>query len=54
MYKFIIFGTGLFGRQALQFFGGQNGNVKFWSDNNSELHGKLIEGIEGIPPSILI
>ena len=22
MYKFIIFGTGLFGRQALQFFGG--------------------------------
>lgn len=53
MYKFIIFGTGLFGRQALQFFGGQNGNVKFWSDNNSELHGKLIEGIEVIPPSEL-
>ena len=25
----------------------------FWSDNNSELHGNLIEGIEVIPPSEL-
>lgn len=54
MYKFIIFGTGLFGRQALQFFGGgQSGNVMFCSDNNSELHGNLIEGIEVVPPSEL-
>lgn len=25
----------------------------FWTDNNEDLHGKLIEGIEVIPPSEL-
>ncbi len=51
MRKIIIFGTGLFGKQALQFFTREN--VMFWSDNNSELHGKRIEGIEVLPPSEL-
>ena len=51
MYKIIIFGTGLYGKQALQFFTREN--VMFWTDNNEDLHGKLIEGIEVIPPSEL-
>lgn len=48
MYKIIIFGTGLYGKQALQFFTREN--VMFWTDNKEDLHGKLIEGIEVIPP----
>lgn len=44
MYKIIIFGTGLYGKQALQFFTREN--VMFWTDNKEDLHGKLIEGIE--------
>lgn len=51
MRKVIIFGTGLYGKQALQFFTREN--VMFWTDNNENLHGKLIEGIEVIPPSEL-
>ena len=51
MYKIIIFGTGLYGKQALQFFTREN--VMFWTDNKEDLHGKLIEGIEVIPPSEL-
>ena len=51
MRKVIIFGTGLYGKQALQFFTREN--VMFWTDNNEDLHGKLIEGIEVIPPSEL-
>lgn len=38
-------------KQALQFFTREN--VMFWTDNNEDLHGKLIEGIEVIPPSEL-
>lgn len=49
MRKVIIFGTGLYGKQALQFFTREN--VMFWVDNNSELHGSLVEGIEVLPPS---
>ena len=49
--KVIIFGTGLYGKQALQFFTREN--VMFWVDNNSELHGSLVEGIEVLPPSEL-
>lgn len=51
MRKVIIFGTGLYGKQALQFFTREN--VMFWVDNNSELHGSLVEGIEVLPPSEL-
>lgn len=51
MRKVIIFGTGLYGKQALQFFTREN--VMFLVDNNSELHGSLVEGIEVIPPSEL-
>lgn len=51
MYKIIIFGTGLYGKQALRFFTREN--VMFWVDNNSELHGSLVEGIEVLPPSEL-
>ena len=40
MYKIIIFGTGLYGKQALRFFTREN--VMFWVDNNSELHGSLV------------
>lgn len=40
MYKIIILGMGLYGKQALQFLTREN--VMFWTDNNEDLHEKLI------------
>lgn len=50
MRKVIIFGTGLYGKQALQFL---QEKMLCSGQITTNLHGKLIEGIEVIPPSEL-
>lgn len=48
MKKLILFGTGKYGMEALNFFGREN--VLYFTDNNKGLQGKDIDGIRVIPP----
>ena len=49
MKKFILFGTGGYGKEAFDFFG--KGNILFYADNNVNMQGKSISGITVIAPS---
>lgn len=51
MKKLILFGTGKYGMEALNFFG--RGNVLYFTDNNKGLQGKEIDGIRIISPKEL-
>lgn len=44
MRKIILFGTGKYGLEALDYFGSDN--VVFFADNNVNIHGSFISGIE--------
>ena len=52
MKKIILFGSGKFGADALEFFGREN--ILYFADNNKKLHGKSINGIEVIAPNDII
>lgn len=49
MKKFILFGTGGYGKEAFDFFGKEN--ILFYADNNVNMQGKSISGITVIAPS---
>lgn len=51
MRKIILFGTGKYGLEALDYFGSDN--VAFFADNNVNIQGSFISGIEVIAPSRL-
>lgn len=48
MKKVIIFGTGRYGCEAKEFFGKEN--ILFFVDNNKEIQGKHVDGIEVVTP----
>lgn len=48
MKKLILFGTGKYGREALNFFGREN--ILYFADNNKNIQGKQIDNILVIPP----
>lgn len=48
MKKIIIFGTGRYGCEAKEFFGKEN--ILFFVDNNKEIQGKQVDGIEVMAP----
>lgn len=52
MRKVILFGSGKYGLEALDFFGSEN--VLYFADNNPALHGKTIHEIEVINPNDII
>lgn len=51
MRKIILFGTGKYGLEALDYFGSDN--VAFFADNNVNIQGSFIRDIEVIAPSRL-
>ena len=48
MKKLILFGTGKYGMEALNFFGREN--ILYFADNNKNIQGKQIDNILVIPP----
>ena len=48
MKKLILFGTGKYGMEALNFFGREN--ISYFADNNKNIQGKQIDNILVIPP----
>ena len=51
--RVIVFGTGESGKTARYYLEGKGFAVGFWCDNNASRHGKVIGGVEVIPPSML-
>ena len=51
MKKLILFGTGKYGMEALNFFGREN--ISYFADNNKGLQGREIDGIRIISPKEL-
>lgn len=49
MKRIILFGTGRYGLEALDFFGKEN--VMFFADNNRNIQGKTVNGIGVISPN---
>ncbi len=51
--KFILYGAGDYGRQALKLFGSENSRVKCFIDNNKQKQGQVIDDIKVMSSQIL-